>query len=82
MVGDLSKDSLVHELHLMRDNVAGSRCPVRREAIISGDPFRTDVSVHRNRVRTAICGRGGKGHVGEWKRLLDQVRRLPMAVIV
>ena len=56
---DLSKRSLVRELHFVRENVTRGRVPVDHEVVVSRDPLRTDVRVYLDAVRLAIVGRGG-----------------------
>ena len=56
---DLSKRSLVRELHFVRQNVTRGRVPVDYEIIVSRNPFRADVRVYLNAVRLPIVGRSG-----------------------
>lgn len=56
---DLVEYILRFQLYLVCNDIASQRCPVHGLTIVPKHPLCTDVSIHLDRVRIAIAGRGG-----------------------
>ena len=76
MITDFGEISLLLELHLVEDEIAGRGGPVDRETVVPRDPFGADVGVDRHGVGAAIIGRCRYRHVGEGDGLIEQIARL------